>query len=91
MIHVAQALQYFSQLRKVPLIIIKMRRDTQISVPSGDQKQQTDGYAEKALGMLKKAVEAGYFKLPANKDKLEKSPDLNGVRGRAGFAELLGA
>src|SRR5205085_7043766 len=40
-----------------------VRHDTRI--PSTDQSRLADEYAEKALGMLQKAVTAGYFKDPA--------------------------
>jgi eukaryotic-like serine/threonine-protein kinase len=65
------------------------RRDAR--VPSTDQTRLADEYAEKALGVLQKAVAAGYFKDSTNRKKLDESPDLNAVRGRPEFAGLLGA
>jgi serine/threonine-protein kinase len=66
-----------------------VRRDAR--VPSTDQPRLADEYAEKSLGMLRKAVEVKYFGDPANRKKLEESPDLNAVRSRPEFAGLLGA
>jgi eukaryotic-like serine/threonine-protein kinase len=59
-------------------------------VPSVDQKRLADDYAAKALDMLRKAAAVKYFNVPANKEKLEKSVDLNGVRLQPGFGELAG-
>jgi hypothetical protein len=55
-----------------------------------DQKRLGEEYAAKALDMLRKAAAVHYFDKPANKEKLEKSPDLKGVRGQSGFGELAG-
>ncbi len=59
------------------------------AVPSGERKRLVDTNADKALAQLRKAAAVGYFRIPANREKLEKSPDLADIRDRPGFANLL--
>jgi hypothetical protein len=52
---------------------------------AGADAAAADGYAGRAVGLLRRAVAAGYADVP----HLLADPDLAAVRGRADYADLL--
>jgi serine/threonine-protein kinase len=63
-------------------------RDTKL--PTADQRRLVEENAAKALELLQKSAATGYFKQPANRDKLKK-PDWEVLRARPEFLRLLDA
>ena len=56
---------------------------------SEERAKLVDSYATKAIDQLQKAANRGYFKLAANREKLQTSTDLIAIRGRQEFVSLL--
>jgi serine/threonine protein kinase/tetratricopeptide (TPR) repeat protein len=54
------------------------------------RRQEADGYAQRGIDLLGEARNAGFFKVPANLEKLRKDPDLEALRSREDFQQLLG-
>jgi hypothetical protein len=63
--------------------------DLSAAVALPDPKRR-EGHAARAVALLRRARDAGYFSDPAQVDHLKKGPDLDGLRGRADFQALLG-
>jgi tetratricopeptide (TPR) repeat protein len=54
------------------------------------RRQEAGSYAQRGMELLGEARNAGFFKVPANLEKLRKDPDLEGLRSREDFQQLLG-
>jgi tetratricopeptide (TPR) repeat protein len=54
-----------------------------------DDAQGRDRYAGRALELLRRASQAGYFNDAARRDRLRREPDLAPLRDRADFKELM--
>src|SRR5579864_1951558 len=53
-----------------------------------ERNQLGDQFAAQAIKLLAAARDAGFFKIPANRDKLQTDPDLQAVRSRPEFKKL---
>jgi serine/threonine-protein kinase len=56
---------------------------------TGQERGLRDGYANKAIDYLRKAREAGWFKVLGRVEHARKDPDLDAIRDREGFQQLL--
>jgi hypothetical protein len=63
------------------------RADTELAAP--DRNQLADQYAVRAVDLLRRAQDTGYFEAPANRDKLKTDKELNPLRERPDFKDLL--
>jgi tetratricopeptide (TPR) repeat protein len=61
--------------------------DGQLKAP--DRQKLVEQYAGNGEGLLAEARNAGFFKSPANLEKLKTDPDLQALRTRPAFAKLL--
>jgi tetratricopeptide (TPR) repeat protein len=55
----------------------------------GKPVKEADRYARRAVELLDRARQAGFFKLPGQVAQLKKDPDLAAIRGREDFRTLL--
>jgi hypothetical protein len=58
-------------------------------LPQAERDQLSQRYAGRAVELLTRAHAGGYFKLPANLERLKKARDLEPLRSRADFQLLL--
>jgi serine/threonine-protein kinase len=61
--------------------------DTELT--ARDRNQLADRYAVRAVELLRRAMDTGYFEVPANRDKLKNDKELNPLRERPDFKDLL--
>jgi hypothetical protein len=58
-------------------------------MPDGERSKLMDGYAGRAMALLQRARQSGFFGRPSNLDSLRKDPDLDALRDREAFRRLL--
>ncbi len=64
-----------------------VRRDIQLN--KAEQHQKADQYATRAIDFLKQAKAAGFFKLATAMEEMRKDKDLDALRQRRDFQELM--
>src|SRR5262249_35065701 len=64
-----------------------VRTDTRLS--SSECEARTERFASRAVTLLRKPQEGGYFKDPRHAEVLRTDEDLNPLRGRQDFQKLL--
>jgi eukaryotic-like serine/threonine-protein kinase len=64
-----------------------VRKDTQLS--SSEREARTERFASRAVALLRKLQEGGYFKDPHHAEVLRADEDLHALRGRQDFQKLL--
>src|SRR5205807_617677 len=69
------------------LAVAAVRRDMLLSPPERDR--QAEEYAARAVELLQKAQEAGYFRERAAREELRNDPELEPLQGREDFRKLL--
>jgi serine/threonine protein kinase len=77
----------FEVARYYAVAATSIAQDT--GMDAGDRRRLADRYARDAVRLLQKAWESGYFKEKANLAKLGKEKDLDSLRVRADFQQLL--
>jgi serine/threonine-protein kinase len=58
-------------------------------LPAAERGRRAEGYAARAVDLLRRAQAQGYFASPANRDNLRTDNDLAFLRSRADFQKLL--
>lgn len=56
---------------------------------AAERRKQAEEYAARGVALLEHAQKAGYFKDPAARTRLQKSPDLDALRSREDFRKLM--
>jgi tetratricopeptide (TPR) repeat protein/tRNA A-37 threonylcarbamoyl transferase component Bud32 len=59
-----------------------------LSAAAVDAKEMAEPYAAQAVKLLSAANDNGFFKTPANREKLQTDPDLQALRARPEFKKL---
>jgi serine/threonine protein kinase len=60
-----------------------------LGLTAQDRQQLAEQYAAQAVQLLRRALATGYFQTMANRDKLKTDKELNPLRGRPDFQDLM--